>query len=544
MSVSHISVQSVAASGPFFLGGGIAAWLAVHVYRRGRAASDEVYTDLWLPHLALCVVFALGVTGYGLARLIDTEVYPVEIVLGLCWLFPWTAFGLSFAGRGHLVTRRRAGVAAFLIGLFAANELSAVTGAEVSGGDSVTVMSLFTSVLVLGLVAVAFTTVGFVLLSAYRHRSLSTFHGLVVALAPIEIIFGVQLTRPSQPVLNGVVFGAMSLAVAGTLFLVTTRYDVLRSRAGTGTIGERAAIREMDEAMLTVERNGTLARANRAASELFGSKLDDTAFAEIVGHDVPELVTQGTVECWTERGRRQFDPRVQELTNRHDEVLGHAVTLIDVTDREIRRQRIEVLNRILRHNIRNSLDVIRANAEQVTDESRAVSILDTTDTLDRLSADARHVETLMRRSQGDQSATELETVLRSVRETIEEQYPEASVSFQLPALSFTTEAELCRFALRNVLENAIVHNDNDRPRVEVRGSETDTGVRLVVADDGPGIPEAERSVIENQSESPQSHLRSLGLWGTNWAVQQLGGHLSFEESDLGGAAVVIELPEY
>jgi len=35
----------------------------------------------------------------------------------------------------------------------------------------------------------------------------------------------------------------------------------------------------------------------------------------------------------------------------------------DITDRKRREQRLEVLNRVLRHNLRNQIDVIRSHAE-------------------------------------------------------------------------------------------------------------------------------------------------------------------------------------
>jgi signal transduction histidine kinase len=108
--------------------------------------------------------------------------------------------------------------------------------------------------------------------------------------------------------------------------------------------------------------------------------------------------------------------------------------------------------------------------------------------------------------------------------------------------SVTTDAKLLRLALTNLLENAVEHNDSDRPRAVVRGVDTEDGYRLTVADDGPGLPEAERAVIERRRESPTAHARGLGLWSANWAIQRLGGDLSFAESDLGGAAVVVELP--
>jgi signal transduction histidine kinase len=96
--------------------------------------------------------------------------------------------------------------------------------------------------------------------------------------------------------------------------------------------------------------------------------------------------------------------------------------------------------------------------------------------------------------------------------------------------------------LEQLVENALEHNNAQRPHVEVSGKKTVTGIQLVVADNGPGIPAAERDVITAASEHDLAHGSSLGLWGANWAVQTLGGDLDFDSSDDGGTAVLIELP--
>jgi signal transduction histidine kinase len=519
----------------------VVVWVATRVYRQQRGGSDDTYADLRVPYIWMCVAVAVTVVGLGVDRVVSGRGPSFAIVLVLLVCLPWTVFGINFAGRGHLLTRRRVylGTLVYAVTFVPVVLDRLVDEVEITGFQFV---SIPLSVLVLVFLAVVFSVSGMVLVSAYRHRSFPTRHGVVVLLPVVTTVLAIQMTRPSLPVFNEVVFVVMSLTLAGTLALFPTRYDLLRRRAGTGTIGERAAIREMDEGIVTVEPDGTLARANEAAAGLFGSKLDETPFTDLIGQEVATLTNRDTIECWTEDGRRQFDPRVRELTNEYDEVVGYTVILIDITDREIRRQRIEVLNRILRHNIRNSLDVIKADAELVDDEERAASILDTTDTLDRLSADARRIENLLRRSQGERSPAELTDIADSVSAAVASDHPEAAVTVDPPDESFQADAELLRFALRNIVENAVVHNRGDHPRVKVRGTRTEAGMRITVADDGPGIPEPERAVIENRTETPQSHGSSLGLWGTNWAVQQLGGELSFHESDLGGTAVVIELP--
>jgi signal transduction histidine kinase len=443
-------------------------------------------------------------------------------------------FALNFVGRGHLLTPRRKYAGAAFVGLLAVE--------VIAGSAPGSPVSLLASVLVLLLLAVVFTVIGLVLLSAHRHRERPLRCGVAATLPAVEIIIGVQLTRPSMPLFNDAVWAITALSIAVTLVGATTHYDVLRMHPGAGTAGERAAVREMDEAVITIERDGTLARLNGAAERLFGQRLIDNSVAEVLGTDLSNLIDRDIVECWTEAGRREFDPRVTEMTNDYGEVYGYTVILIDVTDRNIRRQRIEVLNRILRHNIRNGLDVIKANVESLSDGERERSILDVTDGLEELSGSARRIEKLMRQPQDSRPSAEIGAVVESVIEDISETYPAASVSVTPIDEPRSVDAEVARFALRHVVENAVVHNDSDQIRVEIRMVSTKTGVRIIVADNGPGIPEAERAVIENETESAHSHTTGLGLWGTNWAVTQLGGDLSFRESDLGGTAVSIELP--
>jgi K+-sensing histidine kinase KdpD len=120
--------------------------------------------------------------------------------------------------------------------------------------------------------------------------------------------------------------------------------------------------------------------------------------------------------------------------------------------------------------------------------------------------------------------------------------PGVTTDVDVPSRTLSLDRELLAFALRNVVENAVEHNEGPSRRVAVRGTEVSAGVRVVVADDGPGVPETEWRVVEAGREEATDHATSLGLWGTKWAVQTLGGELSLRESDLGGTAVVVDLP--
>ena len=66
---------------------------------------------------------------------------------------------------------------------------------------------------------------------------------------------------------------------------------------------------------------------------------------------------------------------------------------------------------------------------------------------------------------------------------------------------------------------------------------------MAVADNGPGIPESERRVFTEGTETPLSHGSGLGLWLTEWIVTRSNGHLCFEENDPRGTVVRVRLRE-
>lgn len=60
-----------------------------------------------------------------------------------------------------------------------------------------------------------------------------------------------------------------------------------------------------------------------------------------------------------------------------------------------------------------------------------------------------------------------------------------------------------------------------------------------IGDDGPGIPDHQRELIEqNVEESDLAHGNGLGLWLSKWIVEAYGGELHLPPTDDGEGAVV------
>ncbi|TKX72409.1 ATP-binding protein [Halorubrum sp. GN11GM_10-3_MGM] len=517
--------------------GGIAGAVGMMAYRRLR--QGDARTGLARPFVVLAgVVSLLGVGYAGLHAVTPLENLPLGSAV-LLPAVPWMTFAARYIGIGRYITPRRVLAMTLAVAILVGVNLLIrliqegwITNSLV-GTEALQTLETAQSVATLVLLTLVFALIGGVVVTTYRHDRLSTVQSLVVVIPIAGFIFTVQTTRPATPLLNDVLLGSTFLVVAASLALGIFRYDVMTRVPATRRLGERAALTETDEAIFILDDRARVVRVNEPAERMFGGA---QTLADVTDHSVTSLTELNTISCRTTAGHRQFEPSVSPLVDEYGETFGYTVMLIDVTNREIRRQRLAVLNRILRHNVRNELDVIRAYAE----EADLTPAVDGADRLSALSAEARRVQDLMERSATDRTGVSLRPLLEDVVADATAGV-NADVTLTAPDVMVNIDPERCRYVIDHLVENAVEHNDGESPRVVVRVERTGTDIRLVVADDGPGIPESERAVIEGGIETPFEHASSLGLWGTNWAVQSMGGSLSFKESDFGGTAVEVAL---
>lgn len=211
----------------------------------------------------------------------------------------------------------------------------------------------------------------------------------------------------------------------------------------------------------------------------------------------------------------------------------------DVTERKRRERIITVLNRVLRHNLRNRMNALTGRAELLAEavEGRAAehaeAIRETAWGLIGLSEHARRLETAIRENEQPTPAD----VVPLVREAVDG----ADVRLHAPETARALVTDTVTDAVRELVRNAVEHGGED-PNVEVTVTTTgEDGVAIRVADDGPGMPAAERELLRGGTETPLEHGNGLGLWLVNWIVTDAGGQLSVDVDD--GTTVTVHLRE-
>ncbi|MFC4436651.1 MULTISPECIES: PAS domain S-box protein [Natrialbaceae] len=352
---------------------------------------------------------------------------------------------------------------------------------------------------------------------------------------------------------------------------VTDRLDQLASQAELRDERDRfvALFENVPDAVVSIRYRGDepIVEAVNAAfervfgydeSELVGEPLDDylvppdrTAEGTAINRRVHEgEIIEAEVKRQTADGLRDFMLRVVPIE------FGSATSrtfglYTDITEQKQRQKRVEILNRVLRHDLRNGMNIVDGCAEMlgetVNDEHAeyATTIQDRAADLIDLAEKTRAVEhTLERMSRGtgpiDVSAVVERTVAR-----LEREYPGAEIERAVPDDVFARADEYIEMAFSELLENAVEHHDRPTPTLEVTlRDRVDEGVVVLsVADDGPGVPGEERELLEEEREITQlRHASGLGLWLVNWVVTQSGGQLSFADNDPRGTVITLEVP--
>ena len=194
------------------------------------------------------------------------------------------------------------------------------------------------------------------------------------------------------------------------------------------------------------------------------------------------------------------------------------------------------------HDLRTPLTRLRLRAEFVEDEEQQAKML----------ADIEEMEAMIattlafaREEAADEtrSAFDLAGLVRGVGEALAETGMDVTCTAP-EALPFSGREQALRRALANLIDNAVKYGD--RARVTLTAERA--AARIVIDDDGPGIPEEQREKVFQPfyrleaSRSRETGGTGLGLAAARNAVRAHGGDVTLANRAEGGLRVTVVLP--
>lgn len=358
--------------------------------------------------------------------------------------------------------------------------------------------------------------------------------------------------------------------IAGGEWLVVGLSDATdRVAAATERDAERRLVDALAEtvplALFRCTEGGTLSRWNERLAADSGydpESLSGRALTSLFDEEPSGLVSDSLSRVYREGETASCETRLLTRSGERvpyrlsigpvtdgDRVVGAVGVGEDLTEASLREERLAVLTRVLRHNFRNDLNVVTGftgRAVEAIDDPELTAelerVVDTAERLLRLGETSRKVERMLSERPTPRPlalAPAVDAALESLDPGLGER---AAIDVDVPGGLAVSAVAFLPEAITELVDNAIRHNDAPDPRVRISAAElpSESWVSLVVADDGSGIPPAERAVLTGE-ETPLEHASGLGLWYVNWIVTAGGGSLDIAESKAGGSRVELSL---
>ncbi len=228
-----------------------------------------------------------------------------------------------------------------------------------------------------------------------------------------------------------------------------------------------------------------------------------------------------------------------------DEVVRVVGFTRDVTDRRRRERQLAVMDNLLRHNLRNDVNVILGNAELIASEAdapnseRAEVIREVGEGLIESAVKQRDIIDMLTDGDRFPETVDVASVVADGVDRCRDRFPAATVETDLPESAPARALRELEQVVIELLDNAVKHAGDGAPTVQVTVRTVADRVEVRIDDDCPPIDEAEYRVLTGDREMTDVyHTTGLGLWLVHWVVDLSEGMVAFERREDGNRVTV------
>lgn len=225
------------------------------------------------------------------------------------------------------------------------------------------------------------------------------------------------------------------------------------------------------------------------------------------------------------------------FTENEEQILASLTTNLQAAAQLIERRQDmqlldQVLGRILRHNLRNELSVIRGYAEHIEAEADGQhqmlgeNIVASAERLQKTTNNAQTMREVVANRDETRSVL-LTEVIEDAIDRVRDKFPDAEIQDECAVDATVTTHPNIHDAVQQLIENGIEHNESETPTVDVRLFATGDSPAIAVADNGPGIPQMELNVLDKHGESALEHGSGAGLWVIDRVATYSNANLEF-----------------
>lgn len=220
---------------------------------------------------------------------------------------------------------------------------------------------------------------------------------------------------------------------------------------------------------------------------------------------------------------------------------------------------LDVLSRILRHNIRNEANIIMLHSEFLKKENtqdkgedgdRYKDLhLDTINkrasNLIELTESTKEIRNILKKEDPIENLN-ISSILETSKDFLKNKYPKTRFYTNIDEGLNCAGVSSLKFAFKETIRNGIEHNEKkpSDKKIWINAKENNQYIKIEIADNAEGIPKEELEPIIKREEIPLIHGSRLNLWLVNWIVNKSLGSINYEENKYGGTTIKIKLQKF
>ncbi|MBX0294209.1 histidine kinase N-terminal 7TM domain-containing protein [Haloarcula nitratireducens] len=310
-------------------------------------------------------------------------------------------------------------------------------------------------------------------------------------------------------------------------------------------IAHQKVVESLNSAVFVIDGEGRLTEVNDAGRQLLGgdgvvNEPVADAFAEWPAlRDTAVLEVSSETRTEIARDDRYFDVHVTPLYDDRDHRIGRLVLVHEMTEQKTRERQLEHRNQqldrfasVVSHDLRNPLNVADGSLELARETGSPQHFDRLERALGRMDQLIGEMLTLARGgSVTDEATVSLAAVAQKAWGHVETR--DATLRVDTDRAVVGSEEQLLQL-LENAFRNSVEHGGDG---VTMTITADDDG--FYVADDGEGIPEAERESVFEHGFTTSEEGTGLGLAIIEHVSESHGWDATITESDAGGARLSI-----
>ena len=220
---------------------------------------------------------------------------------------------------------------------------------------------------------------------------------------------------------------------------------------------------------------------------------------------------------------------------------------------ELRQRNAELalLNQVVRHDIRNDVAVIvgwgeglKANVD-AEGEAHLERMLNACEHITNITETiGDFLSVLEGESDPELHPVNLDRILTNEIEKARSAYDDATitVSGDFDSGCEVVATDLLSSVFRNILNNAVSHNDKAEPEITVTVTDDGDSIAVEIADNGPGVPDTQKDEIFGRGEMGlESSGSGIGLYLVDTLVDMYNGSVTLTDNEPTGSVFTVTL---